>query len=242
VLYGVPDLVATFARLLQRQRRTAPSVRLMLLGGGLVSPAFPRTLVASLFPAACSLSFYGTAETSFVGYRRLGACEQGHLQEAYQPFPSVEIDIRVGVDAGGAGEIWVKSPMTITPEAWVNTGDLGQRASGGGFRVLGRADRRLMIKGEKHLVEPVEEALMRQFGLERLALMADDLGQVCCVTVSSGGEALLLEQVNEAIRSHGPAIPGVRRVIALRAEDWPFTQAGKTNFLALQPWLRSGTA
>jgi long-chain acyl-CoA synthetase len=241
VLYGVPELVATFARLLQRQRMAAPSVRLLLLGGGPVSTAFPMKLIASVFPAACLWSFYGAAETSFVGYRRLlGTFEQGHLQEVYQPFPLVEIDIRVGGDAGELGEIWVKSPMTITPEAWVNTGDLGQRASGGGFRLLGRANRQLVIKGEKHLVEPVEEALMRQFGLERLVLLVDDLGQVCCVMVSSGGEALSLEQVNEAMRSLDSTLPGVRRVIALRAEDWPSAQAGKTNFFALQQRLKNG--
>jgi acyl-CoA synthetase (AMP-forming)/AMP-acid ligase II len=243
VLYGVPDLVATFARLLQRQRRTAPSVRLMLLGGGPVSPVFPRTLVASVFPAACLWSFYGTAETSFVGYRQFrGTREHGHLQEACQPFPSVEIDIRVKGDAGGVGEIWVKSPMTITPDVWVNTGDLGRWASDGGFRVLGRANRQLVIKGEKYLIEPVEEALMGQFGLERLALLADDLGQVCCLMVSSVGEALSLEEVNQAMRSLDPTLPGVRRVIALRDEDWAITSAGKTDFSALQQWLQKGAA
>jgi long-chain acyl-CoA synthetase len=243
VLYGVPELVATFARLLQRQRRAAPSVRLLLLGGGTVSPAFPMKLVGSVFPAACLWSFYGTAETSFLGYRRLpGTFGQSHLQEVYQPFPSVEIDIRLEGDTGGVGEIWVKSPMTITPDGWVNTGDLGQWASDGGFRVLGRANRQLVIKGEKHLVEPVEETLMRQFGLERLALMADDLGQVCCLMVSSGGEALLLEQVNEAMQSLDRTLIGVRRVIALKAEDWPLTPAGKTNFLALQQRLKNGAA
>jgi long-chain acyl-CoA synthetase len=243
VLYGVPELVATFARLLQRQRRAALSVRLLLLGGGPVSPAFPTKLIAAVFPAARLWSFYGTAETSFVGYRRLpGTSEQGHLQEAYQPFPSGQVDIRVEGDTGGVGEIWVKSPMTITPDVWVNTGDLGQWASDGGFRLLGRANRQLVIKGEKHLVEPVEEALMRQFGLERLALMADDLGQVCCLMVSSGGEARSLEQVNEAMRSLDRTLPGVRRVIALKAEDWPITPAGKTNFLALQQRLKNGAA
>jgi long-chain acyl-CoA synthetase len=243
VLYGVPELVTTFARLLQRQRRAAPSVRLLLLGGGPVSPAFPMKLVASVFPAACLWSFYGTSETSFVGYRRLPVTyEQGHLQEAYQPFPSVQVDIRVEGDSDEVGEIWVKSPMTITPDVWVNTGDLGQWALNGGFRLLGRANRQLVIKGEKHLVEPVEEALMRQFGLERLVLLVDDLGQVCCLMVSSGGEALSLEQVNEAMRSQGPSLPGVRQVIALRAEDWPLTLAGKTDFLALQTWLKNGAA
>jgi long-chain acyl-CoA synthetase len=243
VLYGVPELVTTFARLLQRHRREASSVRLLLLGGGPVSPAFPMKLVASVFPAACLWSFYGTAETSFVGYRRLpGTFEQSHLQEVYQPFPSVEIDIRLEGDSGGVGEIWVKSPMTITPDVWVNTGDLGQWASDGGFRLLGRANRQLVTKGEKHLVEPIEEALMRQFGLERLALLADDLGQVCCLMVSLGGDALSLEQVNKAMRSLDPTLPGVRRVIALRDEDWPVTPGGKTDFSALKQRLQKDAA
>jgi hypothetical protein len=73
-------------------------------------------------------------------------------------------------------------------------------------------------------------------------LMADDLGQVCCLMVSSGGEALLLEQVNEAMQSLDRTLIGVRRVIALKAEDWPLTPAGKTNFLALQQRLKNGAA
>jgi non-ribosomal peptide synthetase component E (peptide arylation enzyme) len=108
--------------------------------------------------------------------------------------------------------------------------------------LLGRADRQLVIKGEKYLVEPAEEALMLQFGLERLALMADDLGQVCCLMVSSGGEARSLEQVNEVIQTHGPSLPGLRHLIAMRDEDWPLTPAGKTNFLALQQRLKNGAA
>jgi long-chain acyl-CoA synthetase len=248
VLYGVPELVATFARLLQRQRRAAPSVRLLLLGGGPVSPAFPMKLVASVFPAACLWSFYGTAETSFVGCRRLPVtCEQGHLQEAYQPFLSVEIDIRVEGDTGEVGEIWVKGPMTITPGAWVNTGDLGQWASGGGFRLLGRANRQLMIKGEKHLVKPVEEALMKRFDLARVALLANSQGQLCCLIADCGGEAVVgepapmsgpsLEQVSAACRDRAPNFPSVRRVITLAAKDWPTTPAGKTDFAALRRFL-----
>jgi acyl-CoA synthetase (AMP-forming)/AMP-acid ligase II len=205
-------------------------------------------LVASVFPAACLWSFYGTAETSFVGYRRLPVTyEQGHLQEAYQPFPSVEVDIRVEDNSGEVGEIWVKSPTTITPEAWVNTGDLGQWALNGGFRLLGRADRQLVIKGEKHLVEPVEKALMQRFGLSRVALLANSQGQVCCLFSSCSVEAgadgpksahgLSLQQVNAACRDRAPNFPGVRRVMTLAANDWPTTPAGKTDFVALGSFL-----
>ena len=137
--------------------------------------------------------------------------------------------------------------MTITPEAWVNTGDLGSWADGGRLHLLGRANRQLVVKGEKLLVEPLEEALMRQFGLERVALLANSQDQVCCLIADCSGETgaggpvtvhgLSLEQVNAACRDHDPGFPGVRRVITLAAKEWPTTPAGKTNFMALRRFL-----
>ena len=273
VLYGVPELVATFARQLQRYAH-ALDVRMLLLGGGPVLPSFAMSLMRSIFPNASFWSFYGTAETSFVGYRRLDLDDQdspstggkrpaevsqsakldhsGARSREVLPFvlfPSVDLDIRAEPDGGDVGEIWVRSPMTITPEAWVNTGDLGRSVDGGGLQLLGRATRQLVVKGKKHLVEPIEQALMKRFCLARVALLANSQGQVCCLTVSCSGEAgagadrsapvhgLSLEQVNAACRDHDPAFPGVRRVITLAAKDWPITRAGKTNFVALREIL-----
>jgi long-chain acyl-CoA synthetase len=240
VLYGVPELVVTLARQLQRYAQPALNVRMLLLGGGPVSPSFPMSLMQPIFPSASFLSFYGTAETSFIGYRRLEA-------PTYALFPAVELDIRAERDGGGIGEIWVRSPMTITPEAWVNTGDLGSWADGGRLHLLGRANRQLVVKGEKHLVEPLEEALMRQFGLERVALLANSQGQVCCLIADCSGETgvggpesaheLSLKQVNAAYRDHAPNFPGVRRVIMLTSKEWPNTLAGKTDFVALRKFL-----
>ena len=271
-LYGVPELVATFARQLQRHAQPALSVRMVLLGGGPVSPSFPTSLMQSVFPNASLLSFYGTAETSFVGYQRLDLDDQdspsrggkrpAQVSQSAKPdhsgarsrealpfvlFPSVELDIRAERDGGGIGEIWVRSPMTITPEKWVGTGDLGRRADGGRFHLLGRAARQLVIKGEKYLVEPIEQALMQRFELAPVALLANSQGQVCCLVAGCSGEAGAggsapvhgpsLEQVNAACRDRDPAFPGVRRVITLTAKDWPTTLAGKTNFVALKGLL-----
>ena len=273
VLYGVPELVATFARQLQRHAQTALSVRMVLLGGGPVSPSFPADLMRSIFPNAGLWSFYGTAETSFVGYQRLDLPNQGsedledhcraqgiHGGQPTQPgsvpseaapfvlFPSVEIDIRAEGDQDRMGEIWVRSPMTITPEAWVNTGDLGRWADGGRFHLLGRAARQLAFKGEKHLVEPIEQTLMQRFDLARVALLANSQGQVCCLIANCSSEAGAggpvtahgpsLEQVNAACRDHDPGFPGVRRVITLAAKDWPISPAGKTNFVVLRGFLQ----
>jgi long-chain acyl-CoA synthetase len=272
VLYGVPELVATFARQLQRHAQPALSVRMLLLGGGPVAPSFPAGLMQSIFPNASLWSFYGTAETSFIGYRRLDLGDQdsptaggrrpAQVSQSAKPdhsgarsrevlpfvlFPSVEVDIRAAEYEGDLGEIWVRSPMTITREAWVNTGDLGRSADGGRFHLLGRAARQLVIKGKKHLVEPIEQALMQRFDLARVALLANSQGQVCCLIAGSSGEAgaggpapahgLSLEQVNAACRDHDPGSPGVRRVITLAAKDWPTTSAGKTDFVALRGFI-----
>ena len=272
VLYGVPESVATFARQLHRHAQSALSVRMLLLGGGPVSPSFPTSLMQSIFPNASLWSFYGTAETSFVGYQRLDLADEGsehaedqgrakgiHAGQSTQPgsvpsevppfvlFTSVELDIRTEANSSGIGEIWVRSPMTITPQSWVNTGDLGRWADGGSFHLLGRATRQLVVKGEKYLVEPIEQALMQRFELARVALLANSQGQVSCVIVGRSGEGeaakpvpanwVSLEQVNAACRDHDPSFPGVRRVITLMAKDWPITSAGKTDFVALRGLL-----
>ena len=240
VLYGVPELVATFVRQLQRHAQPALNVRMVLLGGGPVSPLFPAGLIQSIFPNASLWSFYGTAETSFIGYRRLEV-------PTYALFPSVEPDIRAEQGRGDVGEIWVRSPMTITPEAWVNTGDVGRWVEGGGLQLLGRAARQLVVKGKKHLVEPIEQTLVRRFGLAKVALLANSEAQVCCLLVGWSGEAGAgrpapvhgpsLEQVNAACRDRDLGFPGVRRVITLAAKDWPTIPSGKTNFVALRGLL-----
>lgn len=236
VLHGVPELVVTFARQLQRHAQSALSVRMLLLGGGPVSPSFPTSLMQSIFPNASLWSFYGTAETSFIGYARLEA-------SPFVLFPSVELDIRGEAESSKIGEIWVRSPMTITPQEWVSTGDLGRWADGGRFHLLGRAARQLVVKGQKHLAEPIEQALMQRFDLARVALLANSQGQVCCLIASCSGEAGAggsapvhgpsLEQVNVVCRDHDPSFPGVRRLITLAAKAWPITSAGKTDFVAL---------
>lgn len=231
VLYGVPELVAAFARQLQRKGQPALSVRMLLLGGGPVLPSFPFETVASVFPNARCFCFYGTAQTSFVGHRPLDAAAVA----TYELFPSVELDIRAMNPEEAMGELWVRSPMTITPQAWVNTGDLGQWAANGGFHVLGRAARQLVVKGEKYVVEPLEEALMQRFGLAPVALLMDAQGRVSCIAAGHG--SLDVQQINAVLRAYRSHSPSVRRLVALAAEDWPLTAAGKTDFPALQARL-----
>jgi acyl-CoA synthetase (AMP-forming)/AMP-acid ligase II len=241
VLYGVPELALTAARLLTRAGQTLASVRLVLLGGGPVPVGFSERGLRETLPNAEVWTFYGTAETSFIGFAR--------PFEPYRCFPTVKVQIRHD------GGIWVKSPLTISPDKWINTGDLGRWADSAGgmdksrawlFEVVGRASRQLMVKGVKHPVEEVEKVLIQAFqhrlGLDRVALTADTHGVTYLVLsppteVDAGSDATLsigLEEVNALIQQNFQGFPVVRRLVALRASDWPITPAGKTNWHALR--------
>jgi acyl-CoA synthetase (AMP-forming)/AMP-acid ligase II len=240
VLYGVPELVMTAARLLTRAGQTLASVRLVLLGGGPVPVGFSERELREAFPNGEVWTFYGAAETSFIGFAR--------PFEPYRCFPSVEVQIC------DEGEIWVRSPLTISPSEWINTGDLGRWADSAGginesserlFEVMGRASRQLMVKGVKHPVEPVERALTQALShtveLERMALVADVRGVTCLVfspaavagAVCEMPSSMGLEQVNVLIQRDFQGFPVVRRLVALCSSDWPITAAGKTNWQVL---------
>ena len=250
VVYGVPELVATAATQFYRRSYVAASVRIVLLGGGPVPSCFPVAKVQAAFPNAQIWSFYGSAEASFIGYAALGS--------PYRAFPTVQVTIRE------AGEIWVESPMTITANQPMFTGDLGEWASECSFRVLGRAARQLVIHGEKHAVEPLEQALMSQFGVSQLVLMGNQWGQVICIAARARGRAqdvttsevdvnhglsasqsafpqFSCQHLNEVLRAIRPGFPGVRRIVLLDAADWPLTSTYKTDFWALQRLAKGDT-
>jgi acyl-CoA synthetase (AMP-forming)/AMP-acid ligase II len=247
VLYGVPELIMTGARLLARAGQTLASVRLVLLGGGPVPVGFSERELRGAFPNGEVWTFYGAAETSFIGVAR--------PFEPYWSFPGVEVQIRE------EGEIWVRSPMTISPDEWINTGDLGRWADSEGgmnrsrerlFEVMGRASRQLMVKGVKHPVEGVETVLIQAFQHrpvpDRVVLTADNRGVICLVLslpeeVDAASDATLsigLEEVNALIQQDFQGFPVVRRLVGLRASDWPITPAGKTNWQALCQTVSNG--
>jgi acyl-CoA synthetase (AMP-forming)/AMP-acid ligase II len=215
-------------------------VRLMLLGGGPVPVGFSERELRGAFSNGEVWTFYGTAETSFIGFAR--------LFEPYRCFPSVEVQIC------DEGEIWVRSLMTISPDEWINTGDLGRWSDSVSrtgkdasrlFEVMGRASRQLMVKGMKHPVEPVERALTQALShtveLERMALVADVRGVTCLVfspaavagAVCEMPSSIGLEQVNALVQQEFPGFPMVRRLVRLGTADWPLTPAGKTNWQVL---------
>ena len=227
VLYGVPELVLSVARRLAKSHKTLPSIRCILLGGGSLPTRAPLDLIQKVFPKAETWMFYGSAEASFIGYAALG--------QSYIAFPDVELDIR------DDKSIWVRSPMTVSPGAWVNTGDVGCWIDSGRFEIIGRVSRQLQVKGKKYLTEPMEHRLSTGLNLDRVALLQDRSGHVCCICARSGFAAEVpdptLVRVNQVIRECDPDFPLVRRIQTLAVGQWPLTGSGKTNWQALADHL-----
>ena len=223
VIYGVPDLVAVMFRLCKRDSIQLPSVRTVLLGGGPVSPNFPTDHLQHICPMASTHRFYGCAETSFIAHAPL----QGH----YTPFPGVQV--RIDDDQ----VIWVKSALTVSPSDWIATEDIGRWIDDHTFDVLGRKSRQIQVKGQKHIVEPVERALIGALALSHLALLQDAQGKVHCV-MASDEYAPSLKQINQAIRAIDSKFPLVRSAEALPRSQWPLNPGGKTDWVALTQRLQ----
>ena len=227
VLYGVPELVLSVARRLAKSHKTLPSIRCILLGGGSLPTRAPLDLIRRIFPKADIWMFYGSAEASFIGYAALG--------QPYRAFPGVEVDIH------DDKSICVRSPMTVSPSAWVNTGDLGCWVESGRFEIIGRVSRQLQVKGKKYLTEPMEHRLSTRLDLDRVALLQDRSGHVCCICARSGPALEFpdptLARVNQVIRECDPDFPLVRRIQTLAFGAWPLTGSGKTNWQALADHL-----
>jgi long-chain acyl-CoA synthetase len=223
VIYGVPEMALALSRFLTRANQVLGSVRLLLLGGGPWPAVASPEALRSSFPNAQLMTFYGSAEASFIAF--------GEPKKPLQAFPGVEVNIRAD------GAIWVRSPLTFLPGDWIDTADLGRWLGHDRFEVLGRADRQLQVKGTKWAVEPLERALSQTLGLGRLALLQDSNRHVVCVIDGVDEDPPLgpsLPELNNSLRQQFAKSPLIRRVHLVQAGHWPTTAAGKTDWSALR--------
>lgn len=227
-LYSIPQLATLLLKSLKRNAQVIPSVRKLILGGSALPRTFPWSLQKEVLPNAEVLIFYGAAETSFIGYSKTGL--------AYQPFPDVHFDIRQDQ------LLWVKSPMTIHPDQWINTGDLA-RWGKDGLQIIGRWIRQVSVQGEKFPVEPVENILEKIFNVEKMAILQTGNKVIVCVSLPRAEassvpcymkQELSVKAINTAINSSVKRFPAIKAAFTLPADQWPVNDSGKTNWKALQ--------
>lgn len=227
-LYSTPQLAALLFKTLKRNAQVIPSVRKLILGGAALPGTFPWRLQKEVLPNAEVLIFYGAAETSFIGYSKTGL--------SYQLFPDVHLDIRQ------EQLLWVKSPMTIQPNQWINTGDLA-RWGKDGLQIIGRSVRQVSVQGEKFPVEPVENVLEIIFQAKKMAILQTPDGDLVCVSLSGAQDfsvtsnmerELSVKAINTVVHSNFKKFPVIKAAFTLPTNQWPVNDSGKTNWKALQ--------
>jgi long-chain acyl-CoA synthetase len=177
VMHGVP---AMYAKLLDWSHEPgripmAPTLRVAQSGGAPLDQA-----LKDRFEATFKLTLnngYGMTEASpSIAQTRLDAprkdCSAG------PPIPGIEVkllDTATGqpVPAGEVGELWIKGPNVmkgyykakaqtaevLTPEGWLNTGDMARLADDGGLFIVGRSKELIIRSGFNVYPVEVEQVL-----------------------------------------------------------------------------------
>ncbi len=181
VLYATPTQIRMLAEVPTRGPPvTVPSMRLVLTGGSKLDGATMRA-AREVFPNADIREFYGSAETSFVTIGG-GDIPPGSVGRA---FPGVEIRVGMAGQAGGAGEIWVRSPYLFEgyagdrfgTERWdggfLSVGEVGRLDGDGNLHLSGRTDRLVTISDRNIHPEEAERFLLSQDGVLDAAVVPE---------------------------------------------------------------------
>ncbi len=187
-------------------------VRTLLLGGAFVEPSLEEALQAQ--PGCRAFASYGMTETlSHIALRRLNGPERSAF---YSPLPGVELAL------SEAGTLCIRAPHLGIER--LETNDLAEMNTAGGFRILGRRDAVINSGGIKIQAEELEARLHAATGLSLIAVPRAHAALGECVALLWEGppeaEARLRAACEELPRYHHPRL-------LCRVEALPRTATGK---------------
>jgi O-succinylbenzoic acid--CoA ligase len=196
---------AQLAQVLDREVGPPPRLRAVLLGGAAASPEILSRAADLHWPV---LTTYGLTEScSQLATQHPGTTNRRELGCGL-PLSGVEVRI-------ADGRIQVRSralltayhppdmfPSPLTPDGWLDTGDLGRLGDDGRLHVLGRSDELIVTGGEKVSPQRVEEALLRCPGIAQAAAFGvpdATWGELVAVALVSAGEPPAPDELKSAI-------------------------------------------
>ena len=243
VLYCTPSQLDLVAAAADREARSVPSLKTLMIGGSKAA-ATQFSAARRLFPSAKLVEFYGTTETSFIA---LGGPEAPRSSVG-RPYPDVLLKF-ASKDRRGNGEILVNSPYLAFGYAagfegsaewkngFVTTGDIGFQDKEGWLYIVGRKDRRVQVASTSVYPETAEAVISQISGVIHTAVVPvpDRLrGAVLTafVTVSPNGPPI--EAIENHCRGSLRSVECPRRFVAVR--EWPMLPSGKPNLRLLQLW------
>ena len=170
-LIGVPTMYAAIAAEAAAARTNLPSVTTLVSAGAKLAPAL-RAELATVFPRARIVEYYGAAELSFVA---AGSAEDGCPAAAVgRPLPGVRVSLRDDrgseVAAGAVGRLWVQSDMLASgyigtagfrdAGGWATVGDHAWQDADGWIYLAGRDDG-MLISGGLNVYPAEVEVVLR---------------------------------------------------------------------------------
>ncbi|NHX27357.1 long-chain fatty acid--CoA ligase, partial [Escherichia coli] len=238
---SVLDATPTQLRLMLAGEGPAlPALRHVFCGGGKLDPEC-RADLARHAPDAQILEFYGATETSFITMADADT-PQGSVG---RPYPGVEMLIR-DADAGGVGEIWLRSPYLFSGYAtgssadtrwddrFLSIGEMGYLDAQGNLFLKGRKNRMVTVADHNVFPEDIEAVLTATSGRLSAAIPVPDAqrGHAIVAVIAGAADGALPPRLRQACsRALGPhAAP--RRV--LFADPFPLLPAGKPDLVALR--------
>lgn len=176
ILPLVPSLFSTLLKLISRAQPPLafPALRFCVSGGASLPGALLSAIEQQL--GAPVIEGYGMTESSPV--ISVNDPEVGSIPHAVgKPLPNVNVQITDSTGAscmpGQEGEIWVKGPnvmagyyqdpeataLTLSPQGWLKTGDLGRFDEAGVLYITGRIKDLIIKAGENIAPRSIEEVL-----------------------------------------------------------------------------------
>ncbi len=162
-------------------------LRVMPIGGALLSPEVEKFLFEANFPYAIG---YGLTETAPI----VAAMVQGMLKlhSTGPALPGIQIKIHEPDPKSGVGEIWVKGPNVmqgyykdpertaevLTEDGWFKTGDLGLLDEDGYLFIKGRIKNMILGPSGENIYPEQIEAILNEFDCIVESLVYDDHGQI----------------------------------------------------------------
>ncbi|WJW75965.1 AMP-binding protein [Thiohalobacter sp. IOR34] len=226
---------AMLARLLEAGAQPPASLRVVLVGGGPLSPALAERALAAGWPLWVT---YGMTETaSQVAARPLALGEDPACVGTPLPGFAVRLLDAAGQPGASEGVIELQTPWMEAGE-WLHTGDRGRLDELGRLSLLGRADQALLSGGETVQPEAVEGLLAACPGVAGVAVSGhrDPVWGEVLVAFYRGSAGP--SAVEDWCRTH--LAGALRPRIIRQVSELPQTASGKLDRRRLRRWAEEG--
>lgn len=223
-------------RMLRHDQAALSSLKCIITGGGVLSPALAQETLAGLGPVL--FNTYGTSEAGFSVMA--GPESLAHKPDSIgRPIPGVKIKLvnqnQETVPAGQTGELLARGSLAVNG-AWVHTGDNAYEDQDGDLFLRGRVDDMIVSGAENVYPLDLENILGQHPGIDSVAIVGipdDEFGQrLKASVVRQSGNNLDSESLIQWLRPRVARFQMPAQVEFL--DQLPLTSLGKVDRRALR--------